>query len=106
MKIVGITACPTGIAHTYMAQESLETVAKKMGYECKIETQGGMGIENELTETEIANADVVILAVAVMIEGEERFDDKKILRIDVGRAIKDTENVINEAINLAKGEKE
>lgn len=104
MKIIGITACPTGIAHTYMAQESLETMAKEMGYECKIETQGGMGIENELTASDIEEADVVILAVSVMIEGEERFDDKKVLKTDVGRAIKDTKNLINEAIELTKGE--
>ena len=76
MKIIGITACPTGIAHTYMAQECLEKEIKKRGFDAKIETQGGLGIENELTEDDVASADVVILAVSVVIEGEERFEGK------------------------------
>lgn len=100
MKVVGITACPTGIAHTYMAQESLELALKNLGYDYKIETQGGMGIENELSPEDIADADVAILAVSVVIDGEERFDDIPTLRVDVGRAIKDTDNVIQEAIAL------
>lgn len=102
MKIVGITACPTGIAHTYMAQESLEVALEKLGYNYKIETQGGMGIENELTAEDIATADVAILAVSVVIEGEERFDNIPTLRVEVGRAIKDTHNVIREAVSLIK----
>ena len=98
MKVIGVTACPTGIAHTYMAQESLEQECKKRGFEYKIETQGGMGIENELTEEDIASADVVILAVSVMIEGEERFEGKPIIKVDVDRAIKDVVNLVDEAI--------
>ena len=61
MKIVAVAACTIGIAHTYMAQEAIEQECKKRGYECKVETQGGMGIENELDEDEIAAADAVIL---------------------------------------------
>ena len=57
MKIVGVAACITGVAHTYMAQEAIEQECKKRGIECKVETQGGMGIENELEEDEIADAD-------------------------------------------------
>lgn len=76
MKLVAVTACTTGIAHTYMAQEALEKECKKRGYEIKVETQGGLGIENELTEEEIAEADAVILAVSIGIEGDERFDEK------------------------------
>ena len=56
MKIVAVTACPTGIAHTYMAAEQLEKTAKKLGHSIKVETQGAMGIENKLTEAEIAAA--------------------------------------------------
>ena len=100
MKIIGITACPTGIAHTYTAQECLEQACAALGYAYKIETQGGMGVENELTEEDVATADVVILAVSVVIEGEERFEDKPVLRVDVDRAIKDTDNVLREAIAL------
>ena len=73
MKVVGITACPTGIAHTYMAQESLQNELKKRGYEYKIETQGSIGIENELEQEEIDEADMIILCVSIQIENEERF---------------------------------
>ena len=78
MKVVGITACPTGIAHTYMAQESLQNELKKRGYEYKIETQGSIGIENELEQEEIDEADMIILCVSIQIENEERFEDKNI----------------------------
>ncbi|MFQ7536925.1 MAG: PTS fructose transporter subunit IIB [Clostridium sp.] len=77
MKIVAVAACTIGIAHTYMAQEAIEQECKKRGYACKVETQGGMGIENELDEDEIAAADAVILAIAIGIEGEERFEKRK-----------------------------
>ena len=59
MKIVAVAACTTGIAHTYMAQEAIEQECKKRGYDYKVETQGGMGIENELEEDDIASADAV-----------------------------------------------
>lgn len=102
MKIIGITACPTGIAHTYMAQESLELELKKRGHEYKIETQGGMGIENELTEKDVLEADVVILAVSIVIEGEQRFEHKPVIKADVARAIKDVVNLVDEAERLVK----
>ena len=79
MKLVGITACPTGIAHTYMAAEALEEAAAELGYNIKVETQGSMGIENELTEAEIASADAIILAVDMSISGEDRFWGKPVL---------------------------
>ena len=60
MKIVAVTACSTGIAHTYMAQEALELECEKRGYEIRVETQGGLGIENKLSQKEIDTADVVI----------------------------------------------
>ena len=104
MKIIGITACPTGIAHTYMVQECLEKEIKKRGIDVKIETQGGLGIENELTEDDVASADVVILAVSVVIEGEERFEGKKIINTDVNEAISNTAGLIDRAVELAKGE--
>lgn len=102
MKILGVTACPTGIAHTYMAQESLEKELRNRGFEYKIETQGGLGIENELMNEDISDADVIILAVSIVIEGEERFEGKKVLRADVDRAIKDVKNLVDEAIELAE----
>lgn len=102
MKIVGVTACPTGIAHTYMAQEVLENEIKKRGFDCKIETQGSIGVENELSAKDIASADVVILAVSIMIEGEERFENKPVLRVSVDRAISDVKKLVDEAIALVE----
>ncbi|WP_121661838.1 PTS fructose transporter subunit IIB [Metabacillus litoralis] len=104
MKIVGVTACTTGIAHTYMAQEALEKECAKRGYEVKIETQGGMGIDNELTEEEINGADAVILAIAIGIEGEERFEEKqdqgKVLTLDPSNVIKNVKGVVDQLENL------
>lgn len=100
MKIVGVTACPTGVAHTYMAQEALEKECRKRGYDVKIETQGSIGVENELSQEEVDAADVVILAVAVMIEGEERFEGKTILNADVNESITKPAKVVDEAVKL------
>lgn len=101
MKIVAVTACPTGIAHTYMAQEAIERECKKRGYQVKVETQGSMGIENELSQQEIDDADVVILAIGIGIDGEERFDEKKeskkVIEADPGSVIKDPAKFIDKA---------
>ncbi|MFM1572244.1 PTS fructose transporter subunit IIBC [Helcococcus ovis] len=104
MKIVAVAACPTGIAHTYMAQAAIEKECKKRGIYVKVETQGSMGIENELEQEEINDADVVIFAVAISIENEERFDDKKnegkIIYVEPGELLKRPEKYISEAISL------
>lgn len=104
MKIVAVTACPTGVAHTYMAQEAIEKECKKRNYEVKVETQGSMGVENEIEQEEVDEADVVILAIAIGIDGEERFEEKeedgKVLTIDPGEMIKHPEEVLNQAENL------
>lgn len=104
MKVVGVTACPTGIAHTYMAQAAIEKECKKRGYDVQVETQGGMGIENELEQTIIDNADIVILAVGIGIEGEERFEEKenqgKVIRVEPGEAIKNIVEIIDKAEKL------
>ena len=105
MKIVGVSACPTGVAHTYMAQEALEKEGKKRGHEIKIETQGSIGIENEVTEEEAEEADVVILAVSVFIENEERFEDKLVLNADVNDAISYPAKVLDAAEKLVNGQK-
>lgn len=94
MKIIAVTACPTGIAHTYMAAESLEKTAKKMGFYIKVETQGAMGIENELTPEDIDQADVAIFAVDIPVQNRERFDNLKIIEVPVQEAIKNTENIL------------
>ena len=93
MKIVAVTACPTGIAHTYMAAEQLEKTAKKLGYSIKVETQGAMGIENKLTESEISGASVAILAVDIAIEEAERFDRIRKIKVPVQAAMKNPEAI-------------
>jgi fructose-specific phosphotransferase system IIB component len=93
MKIVAVTACPTGIAHTYMAAEHLEKTAKKLGHSIRVETQGAMGIENKLTQVEIDAAAVAILAVDIAIEESERFDNIRKIQIPVQAALKNPEAI-------------
>lgn len=101
MKLVAVCACTAGIAHTYMAQEVIEQECKKRGYEVSVETQGGMGIDNELEQDIIDEADVVILAVSVGIEMRERFDEKeeqgKLIEVDPSEAIKNIVGLLNKA---------
>lgn len=94
-SIVGVTKCPVGIAHTYMAAEKLEQAAKKMGYEVKIETQGASGTEDELTAEDVKNAEFVVFAADVAVDGMERFEGKKVIFGDTPSAIKDSEELLN-----------
>jgi PTS system fructose-specific IIB component/fructose-specific PTS system IIB-like component len=95
MKIVAVTACPTGIAHTYMAAEQLEKTAKKLGHSIKVETQGAMGIENELSQAEIDAAEVVILATDIAIEREDRFERIRKVQIPVQAVLKNPEAIFS-----------
>lgn len=88
MKIVGVAACMAGIAHTYIAKEKLIKSARLRGHTISCETQGSIGIEDELNAKEIEEADVVILAIDVAIDGAERFEGKKIIKIDTSTLIK------------------
>jgi PTS system fructose-specific IIB component/fructose-specific PTS system IIB-like component len=97
MKIVAVTACPTGIAHTYMAAEQLEKTARKLGHSIKVETQGAMGIENELSQADIAEAEVVIFAADIAIERAERFQGRRKIQVPVQAALKDPAAVLNQA---------
>ncbi|MBC7087289.1 MAG: PTS transporter subunit EIIC [Tissierellales bacterium] len=98
MKILAVTACPTGIAHTYMAAEALEQAAKKKGHEIKVETRGSVGVENELTEEEIKEADAIILACDTAVP-MEKFEGKKLLNVSVSEAIKNADDLIDRAMN-------
>ncbi|TDX52689.1 PTS fructose-like transporter subunit IIB [Orenia marismortui] len=98
MKILAVTACPTGVAHTYLAAESLEKSAKKKGVEIKVETQGSIGIENEITEEDIKEAVAVIIAADVNISKPERFKGKPKLNLDVQKAIKHSDQIIDKII--------
>ncbi len=93
MKFVAVTACPTGIAHTYMAAEKLEKVAKKLGHTIKVETQGAMGIENELSQAEVDAADAAIIAADIAIEQEDRFSRVRKIHVPVQEALKDAEGI-------------
>jgi fructose-specific phosphotransferase system IIB component len=94
MNIVAVTACPTGIAHTYMAAERLEKAARRLGHAIKVETQGSMGIENELSADDIARADVAILAAGIAVRNRERFAGMRIVEVPVQDAIKDPERIL------------
>lgn len=102
MKIIAVTACPAGVAHTYMAKKGLEKAAKKLGYEMKVETQGSMGIENEIKTKDLQEADLVILAIDTKIEKANRFIDMKVHETSVSAAVKNAAKVIEEAINNTK----
>lgn len=88
MKIVGVAACTAGIAHTYIAREKLLKAAQYRGHEITCETQGNIGIEDELRSEDIREADVVILAIDVAIDKMERFDGKKVIKVDTSTLIK------------------
>lgn len=95
MKIVAVTACPTGIAHTYMAAARLEKIAKNLGHEIKVETQGAMGIENKLTESDIRQAHFAIFAVDIEIEGRDRFNGVKVIQVPLQEALKNPEGIFS-----------
>lgn len=94
MNIVAVTSCPSGVAHTYMAAEALQKAAEQRGHTIKVETQGSIGIENELVAAEIAAADAVILTNDMPITREGRFKGKPVLRIGVSVAIKKAGQII------------
>lgn len=95
MKIVGVAACTSGIAHTYIAKEKLVTAAKELGHEVHIETQGTIGTEDELTKEDIAAADVVIIAADIKIGGKDRFGGKRVVEVPTHIAIKSPRALIN-----------
>ena len=95
-KIIAATGCPTGVAHTFMAQEKLEQAAKAKGVTIKVETHGQIGVENELTPEEISQADVVIIAADKDVN-DERFVGKKIIDVPVIQGIKNADHLIQDA---------
>lgn len=96
-KILAVTSCPTGIAHTYMAAEGLEKAAKKLGCPVKIETRGSGGAKNVLTEQEIASADCIIVAADAKVP-MERFAGKKVIECQVSDGINKAEELIKRAM--------
>lgn len=103
LRFVAITACPTGVAHTFMAADALKLGAERLGYQINVETQGSVGAKNILTEEQIANADYVILATDIEVNAD-RFVGKKIYRTSTGVALKQTDKAFVDAIAHAKVE--
>jgi len=102
-RLVAITACPTGVAHTFMAAEALQQAAKQLGYELQVETQGSVGARNPLGAAVIADADVVLLAADIEV-ATERFAGKRIYRCGTGIALKQAQATLKKA--LAEGQVE
>lgn len=99
-RIVAVTACPTGVAHTFMAAEAIEEEAKKRGWWCKVETRGSVGVGNELTPEEVASADVVIVACDIDVN-LSKFAGKKMYRTKTGPALKKTAQELDRAFEEA-----
>lgn len=97
-RILAVTACPTGIAHTYMAAEALEKAGEKLGYTIKCETDGSGGVKNKLTRKEIDACDCIIVAADKNVE-MARFDGKKVLKTSVSSGINKPEELINKVIS-------
>ncbi|WP_407332801.1 PTS fructose transporter subunit IIB [Enterovibrio sp. 27052020O] len=100
MKIVAITACPTGIAHTYMAAAELKKAAQQSGITINVETQGAMGIENPLSIQDIARADVVLIASDIEIEDRARFSGCKIHCVTIEEVLTDPLSVLERCKGL------
>ena len=103
MKIIAVTACPSGVAHTYMSAEALERSAKAKGVHVKVETQGSIGIENQLSSDDIRQADIVLLTNDIGLSGMERFDGKKIVRVGVSDLVRKADEIVDKIIKHLKG---
>ncbi|REC95503.1 PTS fructose-like transporter subunit IIB [Kushneria indalinina] len=104
-RIVAVTACPTGVAHTFMAAEALAEAGRTLGHQIKVETQGSVGAQNQLTEEEIKEADIVLLACDIEVD-DERFAGKPVYRTSTGTALKKSQQTINDALAGAAVESE
>lgn len=92
-KIVCVTACPTGIAHTYMAAEMLETAGKSLNVHIKCETNGSIGVENKLTNQDIKESIGVIIASDIRID-KKRFDGKPMIEVSIQKGIQESYRLI------------
>ncbi|MEP0958804.1 PTS fructose-like transporter subunit IIB [Microcoleus sp. FACHB-1515] len=100
-NIVAVTACPTGVAHTFMAAEALRQTAQMQGYRIKIETQGSEGVKNALSDSDIGAADLVIIAADIHVN-LDRFRGKPVYAVSTSKAIRDTKQVLSAAIAEAQ----
>lgn len=105
MKVVAVTACPSGVAHTYMSAEALERAAKAKGVEIKVETQGSIGIENKLTPEDVSTADVVLLTNDIGLKETERFSGKPIVKVGVSDLVKKADAIVAKIEEYVKSKK-
>ena len=97
-KLLGVTGCPTGIAHTYMAEEALKEAAEKLGAEMKVETNGAVGVENELTAEDIAECDGIIVACDKNVD-MDRFNGKPVIEVPVSDGISKAEELVQKMLD-------
>ena len=95
MKILAVTACTAGIAHTYIVAEKLQKAAEELGHQCKVETQGSAGIQNQLTPADIQSADVIIYCHDIAIRGVDRFKGKRVVDVPISLAMKQPKSLIS-----------
>jgi len=102
MKIVLITACLAGVAHSKMAALAIRKEAEKRGHEIEIEEQGGHKVPIKLKQEQIDSADMVIVAKAVSISGKDRLKNKIVLDVNVNKAVRDPKSILDQAEELIK----
>ncbi|MGL5290588.1 MAG: fructose PTS transporter subunit IIB, partial [Vibrionaceae bacterium] len=93
--VVAVTCCPSGVAHTFMAAKALEKAAEAAGIKIKVETQGQNGLKNRLSELDIANAKLVILAHDIPVKGAKRFDNVNVIECSTKEAMKDASSLLS-----------
>ena len=98
MKLLGVTGCPTGIAHTFMAEKALKAAAGKLGCQIKVETNGAIGVENALTEADIKGADAIIVASDKSVD-LDRFNGKPVLEVPVGDGVSKAEELVQACLS-------
>ncbi|MBT1716796.1 PTS fructose-like transporter subunit IIB [Enterobacter dykesii] len=92
--LVAVTACVSGVAHTYMAAERLEKLCQQEKWSVNIETQGALGVESELTEEDIRRADVVLLITDIELAGSERFENARYVKCGISAFLRDPQKVM------------
>lgn len=106
MKVVGVSKCPAGLAHTPMAAKALMKAGEKLGWDVKIEQQGATGIIDKVTKEEAAAADFVLFATDQMIDEEERFAGRPHIRVDINTCIKAPEAVLKKCGKAVEAKKQ
>lgn len=105
MNVVGVSACPAGLAHTPMAAKALMKAGEKLGWNVKIEQQGSMGQIDAVTAEEAKAADFVLIASDQKVQGMERFEGKPVIRIDINMCIKAPEAVLKKCASAVDSKK-